>query len=170
MLPLALEVDSASLELLYSDFLRDLKVIGKEQNLASNEPDKWIESFNKQILSPCERRLVDVHRSMIAAKATQMYIEKLIIHPIKISLTFVQTLYPRKETEKFEHSRAFNIIASLAAVDRMQIRLKSFEVDDVMESTSSLVDLISQKTMQDLQSQLASIAGNKLILMTCIYF
>ena len=166
MLPVALEVDSASLELLYSDFLRDLKVIGKEQNLANNKPDKWIESFNRQILRPSERRLVDVHRSMIAAKATQMYIEKLIIHPLKISFTFVQTINPRKEIEQFEHSRAFNIIASFAAVDRMQIRLKSFEVDDVMESTSSLVDLISQKTLQDLQSQLASIAGKKTILMT----
>ena len=161
MLPLAVEIDSASLELLYSDLLCDLKVIGREQSIASNTPDEWIESFNKQVLNPCDKRLVDIHRSMVAAKAAQMYIEKLIIHPMKISLTFIQTLYPRKRDKDSVPSRAYNIMMSLAGVDRMPIKLKSFEVDDVMESTSSLADLITQKTLHDVQLQLASIAGNK---------
>ena len=111
------------------------------------------------MLSPYERELVNVHKSQIAAQATQMYIEKIIIHPMKAVFTFVQTPYPRKRAKDTIQQTAFIVLTSLAAVDRMQIKLKSFEVDDVLQSTSSLVDLIQHKTLQDLQSQLAQIAG-----------
>ena len=169
MLPLALEMDSATVQLLFSDLLTDLKVVDRDQNLALSTPNKWIETFNKQLLSP-NKQLVDVHRSQLTAQATQMYIEKLIVHPMKIILTFVQTPYPRKKDPKKTRdslqTTAINVLTLLASVDRMQLKLKSFEVDDVLESRASLVDLISRKTLQDLQSQLAQIAGTPLFLLS----
>jgi len=42
----------------------------------------------------------------------------------------------------------------------MQVKLKSFEVEDAMQSTSSLLNHIKNKTIQDLRSQLAQIAGS----------
>ena len=91
-----------------------------------------------------------------------MCIEKLVIHPVKITLTFVQTAFPRKTGKNSFQTTALNFLTSLAGVDRMQLRLKSFEVEDVFESWGSLVDLIAHKTLMDLQSQLAQIAGKSL--------
>ena len=78
---------------------------------------------------------------------------------MKIILTFIQTPFPRKTEGNTFQTTALNMLASLAGVDRMQIRLKSFEVEDILESRSSVMGLIVNKTFQDLHSQLAQIAG-----------
>lgn len=161
VLPLAIEVESATLQLLFSDLLSDLKIVDRAQTMAESSPCQWINDFNVKKMSPDDQHmLVDVYRSQVAAQASKMYIEKLIVHPIKITLTFVQTPFPRKRGKDTLQATAINILTSLAGVDRMQIRLKSFEVDDVMESRASLIALITNKTFQDLQSQLAQIAGS----------
>jgi hypothetical protein len=161
VLPLAIEVESSTLQLLFSDLLSDLKIVDRAQTMASSSPCEWIDDFNIKRMSPNDQHmLVDVYRSQVAAQASKMYIEKLIVHPVKITLTFVQTPFPRKRGRDTLQATAINMLTSLAGVDRMQIRLKSFEVDDVMESRASLIALISNKTMQDLQSQLAQIAGS----------
>ena len=160
ILPVSVEVESATLQLLFSDLISDLKFVDRAQTIASTIPHRWIAEFNRKIVSPADRNmLVDVYRSQIVAQATKMYIEKLLIHPMKITLTFLQTPFPRKRGKGTLQAAAINILTSLAGVDRMQLRLKSFEVDDVLESRSSLIDLIVHKTVQDLQSQLAQIAG-----------
>jgi hypothetical protein len=161
-MPLALELDSATLQLLQADLLTDLKYVEKDHTQALVSPERWIEDFNLRFMSPSDRMtLVSVHRSRVCAQASQMYIEKLILHPMKLILTFVQTPFPRKSLNKATfQTTAFNFLTSLAGVDRMQLKLKSFEVEDVLESRSSLVGRIRHKTLQDLQSQLAQIAGN----------
>ena len=198
VMPLAMEVESATLQLLFSDLIADLKFVDRAQTMASKSPSLWIDEFNMRLMSPGDRNmLVDVYRfeslvmigmmslisikiadflpsyrclmithvyllsfrSQIAAQATKMYVEKLVIHPMKITLTFVQSPYPRKRGRGTLQATAINVLTSLAGVDRMQLKLKSFEVDDVLESRASLVDLIVNKTIQDLQSQLAQIAG-----------
>ena len=68
-----------------------------------------------------------------------MYIEKLILHPMKLTLTFIQTPYPRKQVKETFQTTAINILTSLAGVDRMQIRLKSFEVGRRMNERTSLL-------------------------------
>jgi hypothetical protein len=65
--------------------------------MATSSPCEWIDDFNIRKMSPdAQHMLVDVYRSQVAAQASKMYIEKLIVHPIKITLTFVQTPFPRK--------------------------------------------------------------------------
>jgi Vacuolar-sorting-associated 13 protein C-terminal len=160
-MPLALELDSATLQLLQADLLTDLKYVEKDHTQALVSPERWIEDFTLRFMSPSDRMtLVSVHRSRVCAQASQMYIEKLILHPMKLILTFVQTPFPRKSLSKATfQTAAFNFLTSLAGVDRMQLKLKSFEVEDVLESRSSLLGRIRHKTLQDLQSQLAQIAG-----------
>ena len=159
-MPIAIEVDSASIQLLFSDFISDLKYVDKDETLAVAAPDTWIEDNNKKLLSPWDRVvLVDVHRSRVSAQASQMYIEKLIIHPVKLLLTFVKTDFPRHTGKDSFSTAALNVLTSFVGVDRMQIKLKSFEVDDALESSSSLIGLIKHKAMQDIQYQLAQMAG-----------
>lgn len=116
ILPLAIEVESATLQLLFSDLIADLKFINREESMATIQPMQWMDEFNKRVMSPSDRNmLVDVYRSQIAAQASKMYIEKLIIHPIKITLTFAQTLFPRKREKKDTlQATAVDMLTSLA--------------------------------------------------------
>ena len=140
MLPLAIEVESATLQLLYADFLSDLKFVDREQVTASATPSLWMEDFNRLVMSPSNQsQLVNVYHSQVAAQASKMYIEKLILHPMKLTLTFIQTPYPRKQVKETFQTTAINILTSLAGVDRMQIRLKSFEVGRRMNERTSLL-------------------------------
>ena len=160
VLPLALEVESATLQLLLSDLISDLKIVDRHESMATTSPNAWIEEYNMSLMSPGDRNLfVDVYKSQLTAQSSKIYIEKLIIHPMKVTLTFVQTPFPRKTGKHSFQATALNMLTSLAGVDRMQLKLKSFEVEDVLESWTSLVGLIKHKTLQDLQSQLAQIAG-----------
>ena len=147
--------------MLFYDLLQDLKFVNRDDTMATKTPNIWIDDFNKKLMSPGNQNvLVDVYRSQVDTQARKMYIERLLIHPMKITLTFVQTPFPRKRgIGGTLQATAINVLTSLAGVDRMQLKLKSFEVDDVLESRSSLFDLIVHKTVQDLQSQLAQIAG-----------
>ena len=156
-------MESATLQLLFYDLLQDLKFVNRDDTMATKTPNLWIDDFNKKLMSPGNQNvLVDVYRSQVDTQARKMYIERLLIHPMKITLTFVQTPFPRKRgIGGTLQATAINVLTSLAGVDRMQLKLKSFEVDDVLESRSSLFDLIVHKTVQDLQSQLAQIAGKE---------
>ena len=161
VLELAIEVDSSTLQLLYTDLLSDLKIVSREEALATSLSDKWIDDFNKIQLAPEQRlRYIDVYKSQFSAQASKIYFEKLIIHPIKITLTFVQTPYPRKREKVTLRSTAINVLTAMAGFDRMQVKLKSFEVEDAMQSRSSILNHIKNKTIQDLRSQLAQIAGS----------
>lgn len=153
-------MDSATLQLLYADLITELKFVDQDQSAATATPTDWMDRLNKRLLNPLNRnRIVDVYRSQQTAQARKMHIEKLVIHPMKIILTFIQTPFPRKTEGNTFQTTALNMLASLAGVDRMQIRLKSFEVDDILESRASVIGLIANKTLQDLHSQLAQIAG-----------
>ena len=160
VMPLSLEVDSATIQLIFSDLISDLKYVDSEETVALESPEKWVRDLNMRLLSPSDRMaLVCVRSSWVAAQVSQMYVEKFIIHPMKFTLTFVQTPFPRKTGKDTFKTTALNFLTSLAGVDRMQLKLKSFEVDDMLESSASLMDLLKRKTLHDLQSQLAEIAG-----------
>lgn len=167
ILEMSIQIDSSTLQLIFTDLFSDLKIITKEQSLATATPKEWLDEYNKFLLSPEQQlQLVDVNKSYLSAKASKMYFEKLIIHPIKIAFTFVQTPFPRKRTKGMEtlHSTFINVLTSFAGVDNMHIKLNSFEVEDAMQSIESLVDHITNKTLQDVKSQLAQIAGSLAVL------
>jgi hypothetical protein len=167
ILEMSIQIDSSTLQLIFTDLFSDLKIITKEQSLATTTPKEWLEEYNKFLLSPEQQlQLVDVKKSYLSAKTSKMYFEKLIIHPIKIAFTFVQSPFPRKRTKGMDtlHSTFVNVLTSFVGVDSMHIRLNSFEVEDAMQSIESLIDHITNKTLQDLKSQLAQIAGSLAVL------
>lgn len=57
-------------------------------------------------------------------------------------------------------STFMNIVTSLVAVNKLVIRLKSFEVSDALESQQSLVSAFRHKTWQDIQGQLVNVLGS----------
>ena len=181
MISFEIEVDSATLQLLFMDFLDDLKLLSRAQALALSLPERWVQEYNSTVMSPSNRvKLLDsVYLTKFNAQRSKIHFKNLIIHPVKVTLTFSQTIFPRRLHEfhflKYNfkpfsphfrsdkdtlQSTVLNILTSLVGVVKLPLKLKSFEVEDAMESWQTLRDLIAQKAVQDLRSQLAQIAGS----------
>lgn len=171
VLPLVVEVDSATVQLLFTDLLDDLKILTRSQALALSVPDLWLNEFNMRQLYPQQQlRMVNVYRSKIQAQQSKMYFKKLIIHPVKITFTFAQTTFPRRLQRETLQSTVLNVLMSLVGVEKLRLHLRSFEVEDAMESLSTLADMINSKSMQDVRSQLTQIAGSLTMLGSPIGF
>jgi hypothetical protein len=75
ILPLSLESESATLQLLYFDLLMDLKTTDSTQALAESSPSQYIDQFNMKLMSPEERTvLVDIYQSQIAVQVISMFL------------------------------------------------------------------------------------------------
>lgn len=159
ILSLAIDLDSGSLRLFFLDFFDDLKILSSDQALAMTKPQKWFYDFNYQILSPTTP-LVNVIQSKLLSQQSKIYIKHLIIHPIKITISFYQTTYQGREKLETLQSNFLNAFAALVGVEKMQLRLSSFEVEDAMESVNTLTERISAKTLQDLQLQAVQMASS----------
>ena len=166
VLELWIEVDSATLQLLFTDLLSGMQLISHDQVLALSVPDRYITNFNLRLMSPEFRmQLLDVYKAKESLQCSKMYIDQLTIHPIKIVFTFTQTPYPRKQTSDEASSfAAFNLVTSLAGVDRMEVKLQSFIVSGALESLASLQARITAKVVQDIQYQIAQVAGSLSVL------
>lgn len=161
ILPLAVELDSGTVRLLFTDLLDDLKILTQSQALAISMPHKWINEFNENILSPYTKNcLIDVYQSKVQAQKSKIFFKKLTIHPVKITVTFIQTIFPRRYQKETLQSTALNVSMSLVGVENLQLRLKSFDVEDALESQNSLFAMIVTKSQQDILSQLTQIAGS----------
>eukprot|EP01033_Poteriospumella_lacustris_P006747 gene6747-4866_t len=169
ILPLAMEVDSATMQILFLDLLDDLKVLTSDQALALTMPPKWHRDFNRSLFYPGQQ-VIDMIAVKTAAQRHKMYIKKLTIHPMKMTISLYQTALPRRSKQETLQSALLNFLLQLAGVEKLQIRLSSFDVEDAMESTETLLSLILTKSGQDLRSQLASIAGSLAVLGSPIGF
>lgn len=157
---MAVEIDSATLEILADDLLKSLNVVSRDEALATFSPQKWIEEFNAKLLSLEQRKqLVDVYRSQISAQGKKMFLENFVLHPMKFHLSFQKTRFPRDRDTNMT-----DFITAFASVDRMEIMLSSFIVVNAMESATTLKTRITANLMQDVQSQIAHIAGSLSIL------
>lgn len=163
----ALEVDSSTIELLLTDVLSEFNVETAAEALARAQPEQWISGYNSQILSPIHRiKLVDIFKCHMEAKASKIYFESIVIHPMKVALTFVPTKSPDREESKTDSIGAavLDILTSMVAVELMEIRINSFIVKDAIESIGSLQTRIRGKLYLDLMHQLAQIAGSLTVL------
>jgi hypothetical protein len=162
ILEFALEIDSGTIETLFNDFWCDLKLFSRDELMALTHPVDWIKDYNRNLLSPIQRRvLVDVYRANMDARVTRKYFKELVIHPMKMALTFLQTEYQgEKDEDKRLMSPVIDIVTSMATVELMEIKLNSFIVTEVVESFATLQSRIQAKFVQDLLGQLATIAGS----------
>lgn len=159
ILSVVVQVDSATMQLLFLDLLDDLKVLSASQALAINMPDRWLKDFNAQVFHPGQK-LIDIYKSKASSQQSKMYIKTLLIHPMKVTITFFQTAFPRRQRRETLQSTMLNAMMSLVGVESMQIKLNSFEVEDAMESIDTLCSLILARGVQDVRSQLGNIAGS----------
>jgi hypothetical protein len=100
LLELVVAIDTATVQMLLTDMGADFSFVSREQQLALRVPDRWADEFSAEALSP-ERRiqLVDIYKSQISAQAPKVFIENLVVHPIKVTLSFNKTILPRRQDE-----------------------------------------------------------------------
>ena len=127
-----------------------------------------MEDHNEQLLAPQSRlQLVDTYQAHMSAQQPKIVFENFIFHPIKISLTFLHTDFPRHRRHSSRasmSSAALHMLTSVVEVELMAIKLNSFIVSNAVESVGSLLARIEGKVLQDLKGQLAQMAGSLTIL------
>ena len=162
LLELSFQIDSGTLQLLYLDLVKNLAFVSEEETVASRDPSRWMSQINRSLLDPARQvRPIDVYNAKQAAVTSKVYFEELVIHPMKLRLTYVHSSYTRKAngTESVSFTM-LDIISSFAEVENMKVRLNSFHVTNALVSRASLQTRLIAKYTLDLQLQLASIAGS----------
>jgi len=89
LLELVVAVDYATLQLLVLDLGADFSYVSRSQQLALRSPERWADEFSMSLFAP-ERRLetIDVYKTQSEARAPKVFIENLVLHPIKVSEPF----------------------------------------------------------------------------------
>jgi hypothetical protein len=165
LLELSIQLDSGTIKILLSDLLGTLSFISADELLSSSSPHQWASQVNRKLLSPEGRSgRIDVYHAKVVATASKVYFENLIVHPMKLRLTFVHSPLSRDLSTNSISSAVVHVLTSLAEVDDMKIRLNSFIVSNALESATSLQNRLVAKLVQDLQLQLATIAGSLTII------
>ena len=160
IMTLEVAVDSATIQLLLSDLTEDLGVVTSDQKLCLEDPQRWMHNYSRLVMSPGHK--LHLFSRVPYLSSNNMYIEQLIIQPIKLHVTYTHSEFPREQEDNV--LMILSYIPSFAAVDRFSINMSSFTVEEVLESETSLVARILKKTLNDLQLHLGTLAGNLAVL------
>ena len=94
LMPLALSVDRSTIESLLT-FTRPLRLAsGAAAARAALDPAGWVRALTAASLArvPPLSRMAPAAALRAAALTTRVYVEQLVIHPVKLTLSFVQVL------------------------------------------------------------------------------
>ncbi len=81
---------------------------------------------NLYLTSAESREIVDVYQSKARAQMSKLYVERMILHPMKFRVTFVQTPFPRKGSMNVTLQSTFmNVITSLAGIEKMELKVRT---------------------------------------------
>ena len=97
---------------------------------------------NLYLTSAESREIVDVYQSKARVQTSKLYMERMILHPMKFRVTFVQTPFPRKGSMNVTLQSTFmNIITSLAGIEKMELKVRYF-LPHPMTNRSSILQAI----------------------------
>jgi hypothetical protein len=181
MLELNVAVDSTTLLLFILDLQNDLT---RDPNFIDTDGDStavshYLGEFNADVLDTqlCRSGVsanVDAEKALMKAQSSKIFFEALIIHPLKVSLTFIPTSLHsvNRSTSSVrdlgEKARLFRILEKVTSVEDFPIKINSFIVDHAMESVESMGVRIGTKTVRELKSQILKLAGNLVGSMTML--
>mmetsp|Transcript_8328 Transcript_8328/g.12416 ORF Transcript_8328/g.12416 Transcript_8328/m.12416 type:complete len:461 (+) Transcript_8328:401-1783(+) len=144
--------------------LSNLEAVSADRRKSESFPEEWMREYNGGVLSPLSSRFVDVYDAQLYAQQSKILYEKLVFHPIKVLVSFVEADLPSERESDAVVSPLLDVLASLAAVDLVEIRLNSFIVSNAVESLQTLRNRLQAKVAQDIRGQIAQIAGSLTVL------
>lgn len=107
-------------------------------------------------------KLRDIEKIVHTSNSGRIYLEKLHLHPIRLSLTFTQEgLEWNPATEGLV---VFQLIRGMASIADAPLLFTSFVVNHAFESPQTLFGIISAHYSTQLSSQILSILGSLVIL------
>jgi hypothetical protein len=158
VLELFVSVDSASVLIAASDLLSYV-------SFAEESDDQFelrsSELFNSHLVKSLEKnKLYDVSYQYKSSQGQKLFIEALVIHPMKFTLDFYPNHFPRHKRELPKALRWLTMLETVTSVENFHIRIKSFITENIMETPAALGVRIGNKIGRDIQSNLLQIAGN----------
>jgi hypothetical protein len=165
MLELKVAVDSSTIQLYLLDIHPDIVGESWEYTLAMERPGQWMEQYTQKMLTHTESLKLDEAELSKFKKPKVMHFEQIVLHPLKIKLSYCQSPFPRsKQDDIFSGSSAMIVAMKFArsavSLDDFSIKINSFVVSDVMESPESLVGVVVEYYVGDILRQLHWIVGS----------
>jgi vacuolar protein sorting-associated protein 13A/C len=117
--------------------------------------------FNAEIFEQLNSdSLHDIQRQYTLSQSPKMFIEQFTIHPMRLTLSFYPTRYPRSTRAIPPSMRWMRRIENVTAVEDFEVKINSYIAQNVMESLPRLMDSVGAKIAKDLQGNLIKIARN----------
>jgi hypothetical protein len=172
MLEIHASIDSASILIVASDllsFVSDLTTVdyGSMSGSSNNSSGKQSQLqtiasvYNETIIKNIHHnKLYDIDYQYKNCQIPVYFIESLTIHPMKLTLSFYPSHFPRKTTDIPAPLRFMTKVEVVTSVEDFQVKIKSFIIENAMDSLPKLMERFSNKIIRDLQSHLVQIAGN----------
>ena len=128
ILEFRIAIDSSTIQLYFIDLHADL-VSGRTDPLAEDSPSEWVRAFNNDTVVPeATISVVNIKHSKQYAQANKMYIESLILHPIKIRLSYHHTAFPLRGNRSDDLLSApeymwLKLVSNIVSLDDVKIKL-----------------------------------------------
>ena len=172
ILEVKVSIDPATIQLYLLDLHNDLIGETADQALASESAEKWIKQFNNHTLkNQTADKDTDVKVYSIKKAIENIAVENLVIHPLKITLSILSTPLPRTKKEERLLSNTYRWLAyvkRIPSLDNAIVRLNSFVVENVYESSGLLMTRISLGFLRDFNKHMGAAAGRVLGSLTAI--
>ena len=157
LLEVKLYVDASSVQLFIVDFY--LHILPEWTDIGSTKVTDCKE-YRETIMK--HELLAEEVLTKVRLKE-KVYIENLVIHPLKVSVSFTSTRVPRKFEGGVLDTQLVNLIRSVGVISTFSdvpIRISSFIACNVLESPDDLTSIIVMKFTRDVQGQLLHLIGS----------
>lgn len=162
LLKITVHADSASVQMLVEDLIPDLVASRTADELLSHSnPVAWMNAFNQRTVVPeALMRLVDVPTELRAVGSGSCFFKVILLHPVNIDLSF-ENIPPLPHNSDLSEGtvRRLEMLHRIVSFEDFSICLKSFLVNDAVESSRGLLHRVSSAFAADLRSKLVQIAG-----------
>jgi hypothetical protein len=162
LLQLNITLDSASILVYVTDLHSDILEKASNRQLS----DKLAltldaKEFNdKTFVFLQSDRLNNIEWQYTISQQNKMFIEHLTIHPMRVSLSFYPTKFPRSTKDIHPSLRWMRSLEKVASVEDFELKIHSYIAYNVMEPIPRLMESIGTKVLREIRSNLVKIAGN----------
>lgn len=165
LLEVTLRVDASAVQQFLVDFVEDTEPsVDSRKALNDEELRAWVVLARQGVFgdeASGTASEADVRRVLGAARQTdKMYIENMVIHPVKLTVSFTTTPLVRELRSTGALLSLVTAIGTVASVNELVVRIRSFIACNVLETRETLVTLLVTKIGRDIQGQLLHLAGS----------
>jgi hypothetical protein len=162
MLEARVSIDSATILLYMSDVHKDLlegaSQVDSSAVLTVVAATNRFNHNTQCLLS--DMSIQDTTKQYNSSQGNKIVVESLIIHPMKATVSFSPSHYPRSTKEIPSMLRWMRQIENISTVEDFELKIKSFIASNAMESLDTLLTRIGSKIARDFQNNIISITGN----------